>query len=159
MTYNNVFKISLYVLVVQLMPTRLRKPKHEAWLKLLAWPFQKILDQLNAYRTIKLKELSYNYQVGSIEKLLNDTFDSVERRIRLTEGVYIVPATIYTPTENKPLEMPFVIYTPEELASGNGDFIVQVPSALNLSDGDMIRLNALTRYYCLDDKAFKIEIV
>lgn len=158
MTFNNVYKIDLFSLVVQLLPTRLRKPKHIAWVKLIAWPFQKILDSLSTYRQKKIYDLSFDYTVGNIERVLNDTFDRLERRIHITEGIYIIPVTIYTPPENKPKEIPFVIYTPEELAAGNGDFIVNLPKELNLSSGDLIRLQALTRYYCLDDKAFKIEI-
>lgn len=159
MIYNNLFEIDLDDLVVQLLPMRLRKPKQVAWLRLLITLFKRNLKTLKQERELTLYRLTHNYQVGSIEKVLNDAFDFVDRRIRLSEGNYIVPTAIYQPTENKPLVTPYVIFKPDELAAGNGDFIVNIPKELNLSEGDIIRLTAIVRYYALDDKAFKIEMI
>jgi len=159
MLNNSAFDIDLDALVIQLMPIKLRTTIHNAWLRFLIWPFKQQLNALKTYRADTIYKLTHSTLVGSIEQVLNDGFDKVERRIRIKDGVKINALYIYTQVENKPVYLPKTIYTAAELAEIYSDFIVSIPMALGLTTPDIDRLKYLTRYYCADDKTFKIELI
>lgn len=159
MLNNSAFDIDLDALVIQLMPIKLRTTIHNAWLRFLIWQFKQQLNALKTYRADTIYKLTHSTLVGSIEQVLNDGFDKVDRRIRIKDGVKINALYIYTQTENKPVYLPKTIYTAAELAEIYSDFIVSIPMALGLTTPDIDRLKYLTRYYCADDKTFKIELI
>jgi len=184
MLQNNAFELDLDVLVAELLPTDLRKPKHIAWLKFLVRPFKKQLRILKIHRLETIEKLTHTSQVGSMEKVLNTHFDVIDRRIRIRPGHISSQTYIYKEVEQRPLYTPFFleggnenadysnplatylveytpfwIYTENEVANSYVDFVVYVPLVLALTGYDLIRLEAMVRYYCLDDKTFRIDII
>lgn len=177
MRFDNIFEIDYDELIVELLPTRLRKPKHIYWLSLLITPYKKMLRELKVHREETLYKITHDSRSGSIENVLNDAFDNVERRIRVKSPQKGVPTYLpqYTPfyletgeqeaEESNPLitylpqYTPFYIYREGEIAEVFVDFEVIVPADLNLQTSDEIRLKSLVRYYALKDKTFKIRYI
>lgn len=174
MIFDNVFEIDYDDLVVELLPTRLRKPKHIFWLRLLITPYKKMLNELRVFRQQSLYKITHDSRSGSIENVVNDAFDIDERRIRIRRPQKGVPTylTQFTPfylstgeqqaEESNPLITylpqftPFYIYNEGEAAEVFVDFEVVLPKDLNLQASDEIRLKSLVKYYALKDKTFKI---
>lgn len=159
MLHNNVFKIDVYQLAIQLLPTARRTPINMAFLKVLVLPFKKQLQRLNERRNANIYKLTHDARVGSVEKVLNDRFDIVERRIRITEGNRIDPLYIYQEAEDKQTYLPATIYTQQEIAERTTDFVVQVPQAIGLTPQDLIALRHLTYEYTEKFNQFKIELI
>lgn len=177
MNLDNLFEINYDKLIVELLPTRLRKPKQIYWLSLLISPYKKMLTELKAFRTESLYKVQHDSRTGSIENVLNDSFDPIERRIRIarTNNTTATYLPQYTPffietgdqeaEESNPLITylaqftPFYIYQENEVSEYFVDFEVKVPTDLGIQPTDELRLTALVKYYALKDKTFKITYV
>lgn len=160
MLYDKAFQINYYTLAIQLMPINWRKPIHMAFVKVLVSPFVMLLNQLNKFRNDTIYKLQHDSRIGKIEKVLNDNFDVVERRITIIEGQRKNQNYSYYRTENKePLETPFITYSIEELSEFSADFEICIPIAVGLIDSDLIRLNTLSRYYADKDKHFILKLI
>jgi len=158
MLYDNAFKIDFYTLAVQLMPLKWRKPIHIAFVKVLVSPFVLLLFQLQKSRKENIYKLQHDARVGKIEKVLNDTFDRIERRIIIVDGERKKQTYSYFSEENKTqLTTPFTTYFPEEVAEFSADFEVCVPLVVGLIASDFTRLNSLVKYYADKDKHFIIK--
>ena len=75
------YNIDFDTIVKTLLPVNLRKSKTIDFLKSLIAPLKALFSDFNTYRLNTLKLLSYNGQVISIQKKLNDDFDDNLRRI------------------------------------------------------------------------------
>ncbi|WP_373942669.1 hypothetical protein OEG92_05605 [Polaribacter sejongensis] len=160
MLNDNAFKVDFYALAVEQLPVRWRKPIHSAWVKVLVTPFVLILKSLNTYRATSIYKLQDDSRIGKIEKVLNDTFDKVERRIYITEGERKNQNYCYFRAENKPpLELPIIAYLTDELAEFAADFQINIPIEVGLIPSDLTRLNTLAKYYADKDKHFTIKII
>jgi hypothetical protein len=160
MLYDNAFKINYYTLAIQLMPTNWRKPIHIAFVKVLVSPFVLILRQLTKFRTESIYKLQHDGRIGKVEKVLNDKFDVVLRRILIIEGQRKNQTYSYFRTENKePLETPFITYSIDELSEFSADFEICIPTAVGLIPSDLQRLNTLAKYYADKDKHFTIKTI
>lgn len=159
MIHDNLFLVDYEKLAIQEMPTQWRKPVHVAWIKLLIYPFKKQLERLRAERTRNIYQLSHDSRVGRVEKVLNDRFDPIERRIRIGDGNRIDSLYLYTEAEAKQTYLPNVLYTEQEIADRNTDFKVLIPSVINLPAQELEALKFLTKYYTGKDKQFKIELI
>jgi hypothetical protein len=160
MLYNNAFKVNYYTLAIQLMPTKWRKPIHMAFVKVLVSPFVLMLKQFNNFRTETIYKLQHDSRIGSIEKVLNDQFDFIERRIIIVEGQRLNHQYSYYSYENKEqLETPFYSYSPGEISSFSADFEIWIPTAVGLIESDITRLETIAKYYTDKDKHFTIKTI
>ena len=158
MNYENAFKINYYKVSIQLMPIQWRKPLNVAFVKFLTILFDLLLVKLLKTRKQNLYLLQHDGRIGKIEKVLNDKFDKIERRIGLIDGDRKNQTYSYFSQENKTqLTTPFVSYFPEEVAEFSADFIVEVPLVVGLIDSDYLRLNSLVKFYADKDKHFIIK--
>ncbi|WP_448529206.1 hypothetical protein [Raineya sp.] len=82
--YN--YDFNLNKLIEQYLPIVLRKPKHLAWLRALFVPFGAFKGFFLDFVASRRKEVIQNGQVAKLETLLNDLYDSVQRRIRITDA-------------------------------------------------------------------------
>lgn len=157
---NNTYNVNWNKLISWLTPTALFKPKMFAWLKALVAPIGTLHTTFLQFRKQKLYELSITPQVYSLENLLNDKFDFIQRRIFITDGqpskkkyAYqqdeFVVNHIYQDTENKPL----YVYQPSELTQPTVHFIVNVPSSLTFDNAVMISILSVFK---LPSKKFDI---
>ena len=159
MLYNNAFQVDFYTLAIQLMPVKWRKPIHIAFVKVLASPFVLLLKNLRKSRSENIYKLQHDARVGKIEKVLNDKFDRIERRISIQDGERKKQNYSYFREENKPqLETPFTTYFPSEVAALSADFEICVPTEVGLITSDLTRLNTLVKYYADKDKQYIIKL-
>ena len=82
--YN--FDFDLNKLIEQYLPIVLRKPKHLAWLRALFMPFVVLKGFFLDFVSSRRREVMQNGQVARLETLLNDLYDSVQRRIRIIDA-------------------------------------------------------------------------
>lgn len=160
MLYNSLFSLDFYKLAVQHLPISKRTAIHIAFVKALVSPFVLLLKDLQKSRKANIYDLQHNGRVGKIEKVLNDNFDRIERRIRIQDGQRRKQTYSYFREENKPqLETPFTTYFPEEVAEFSADFEVTVPVEVGLINSDFTRLRGLVKKYADKDKHFIIKTI
>lgn len=141
------------------LPVRLRKVVQYAWLRCLITPVKWLAQMFRANRTGNLYRLAHNSQVVYLEAALNDTFDSISRRIYIADGPFRDPLYTYLVPEEKPLWIglisetgttiypdPEVLYTDMETAVMGIGFIVMIPAAITFN---MARLKAMVDLYRL----------
>ena len=150
------YKINFDKLVILLLPTFLRKPRMIAFLSLFskelttlynAWLLKKIADEI---------WLNHNSQVCYLRKILNDEFDDLERRIKITDGQLYERKYIYTLGEKKPVKLGRIyIRQTTDYADTGIDFFVIVPAEVNIEQ-NKYKLEALVNRYRLASKRFKV---
>lgn len=151
-TYN----FNIDKLLVLLTPTFLRKRKLVAWLRTLAMPLNKLLDDFKAHRERDLYNLTHNSQVCYLRKALNDEFDSQLRRIKIEDGTRNIRRYIYQRNVNRPLYLGrMFLYLRGNYIDGGVDFVVVLPRDLEY---DKYKLEALVNFYKLAGKRWTIRI-
>lgn len=161
MIFDNVYKYAIDKMLMHLLIIVLRKPKTYYWLLALSSPWIKLKSLFMSYRILSLYKIEHTPQVFSLENVLNDSFDSIERRIYIKDGIYInniwffnpeetAPVHFYNPEENQPQRF----YDPSELENLDVDFVVVIPKTLGLDQQAIIRLKSLLAYYALPDKTY-----
>jgi hypothetical protein len=144
----------------QNMPVEHRNPKHTAWLKSLCapgvWLYGLFLEARDAF----LYEIGHNGQVCRLRKMLNDKFDSTERRIYIADSEPVSPVYLFRDAELKPVyiytegeDSPVYLRRDEELNAG-GSFIVFVPEDLVY---DEIRMRNRIDNFKLAGKGYTIQ--
>lgn len=155
------FQVDFNRLLQLLMPVRLRKPIHIAWLCALLQPVRQLYLMFSFWRDTNLYTLKHNSQVVYLKAAINDMFDATERRIYILDGSLSDPLFVYLTAENTPLYLglpgeaalyysnPQWLYTRAEASFSDYDFIVVLPMGLVY---DTVRLNALIDKYRLPSK-------
>ncbi|XTB52982.1 hypothetical protein LDK11_12330 [Fusobacterium nucleatum] len=150
------YNLNIDKLLVLLTPTFLRKPKLIAWLRTLAMPLNKLLDDFKVHRERDLYNLAHNSQVCYLRKALNDEFDPQLRRIKIEDGRQNQRLYIYPRSANRPLYIGKVfLYQRGSYIDGGVDFVVVLPHGLEY---DRYKLEALVNFYKLAGKRWTIEI-
>ena len=150
------YNLNIDKLLVLLTPTFLRKPKLVAWLRTLAMPLNKLLDDFKVHRERDLYNLTHNSQVCYLRKALNDEFDTQLRRIKIEDGTRNIRRYIYQRNVNRPLYLGrMFLYLRGNYIDGGVDFVVVLPRGLEY---DKYRLEALVNFYKLAGKRWTIRI-
>lgn len=166
------FDIAVNTLTKQLLPTRVRSAKMKAWCRVLVTGVRDINDKFVTMRTDNVYTLTHNSQVYSIEAVLNDAFDAVNRDIYLGDPItnnliYLaVEAEFGTTAYESPRWLgtaaeeiagtgyePNFIYTPAETITGGYDFLIYVPGSVTY---DLSRFTALVSKFKLPSKTWNI---
>lgn len=160
---SSIFDINYHKLIRLLMPPRLRKVVHIAWLHSLTYPVNMLYQQYRRNRDANLYRLSITPQVVYMEKLLNDRYDRSNRGIRIADAVSNEVTLIYQEEESKPKFLyteseaqPIYIFTESEIGNEPVDFYVLVPGTVPYNDAEM---SALIDTYKLAGIAYKIQKV
>ncbi len=157
MFHFNIYTVDFRKLADWMLPTFLRKPKLLAYLKALLKPVINLYNDFKMFRSDILYKINHNGQVVYLQKVLNDRFDNIQRRIYITDGIINEPTYIYTHEEDKPVYLGTkYIYTREELKFKDVDFVVILPLDLVLSSEEEVRVNSLLKYYKLASKTYRI---
>nr|DAM93087.1 MAG TPA: hypothetical protein [Caudoviricetes sp.] len=150
------YNLNIDKLLVLLTPTFLRKPKLVAWLRTLAMPLNKLLDDFKVHRERDLYNLTHNSQVCYLRKALNDEFDPQLRRIKIEDGTRNIRRYIYQRNVNRPLYLGrMFLYLRGNYIDGGVDFVVVLPRDLEY---DKYKLEALVNFYKLAGKRWTIRI-
>lgn len=81
MINGNIYIISYQAFKEQLLPLLLRKPKTLAMLEALISPLVTLYNDFFAFKTKAIYKTEHNAAITLLQKVLNDHFDDVERRI------------------------------------------------------------------------------
>ena len=150
------YNFNIDKLLVLLTPTFLRKRKLVAWLRTLAMPLNKLLDDFKEHRERDLYNLTHNSQVCYLRKALNDEFDPQLRRIKIEDGTRNIRRYIYQRNVNRPLYLGrMFLYLRGNYIDGGVDFVVVLPRGLEY---DKYKLEALVNFYKLAGKRWTIRI-
>ena len=150
------YNLNIDKLLVLLTPTFLRKPKLVAWLRTLAMPLNKLLDDFKVHRERDLYNLTHNSQVCYLRKALNDEFDPQLKRIKIEDGMRNIRRYIYQRNINRPLYLGrMFLYLRGNYIDGGVDFVVVLPRGLEY---DKYKLEALVNFYKLAGKRWTIRI-
>jgi len=146
-----------------MLPIRRRKATFLHWLFCLVEPLIQLHGQFMQFRDRTNYKLSHTPQVFSIENVLNDAFDRVQRRIYIEDGIYTFPVYFYDRADDKPVFFfdradaePVRFYDRKSLGKLDVDFTVVLPTGFNISAPEMIRLRALIDFYRLPDKTYTV---
>ena|SRR5437868_11020656 len=144
---DKIYDINFKKLVTWLVPERIAKATTISWLLALVSPVFTVWLSFKKYRTQKLYELYITPQVCYLERLLNDKYDYVQRRIVIDDPIERFPTYIFKEAELKPVAVfkksenhPIWIYTEGEAGALQDDFIILVPKLLKFSENEMMQL-------------------
>lgn len=162
MANNNIYNVNWRKLLLWLIPTPLRKLYLLQWLIAITWPLQRLFNQLLSFRDFTLYWLGINSQVCYLEKMLNDRYDPILRRIYIERPPSFDPTYIFLSAELKPVYLytaaennPIHLWTKGETLIGGVDFYVVVPFAVGWPN--FIEMNALIDKNKLPDKENAIK--
>ncbi|PQJ09487.1 hypothetical protein CJD36_019805 [Flavipsychrobacter stenotrophus] len=155
-------------LVKDTTPTLLRKRKWLAWLNVLVSPIKWQYDAFTAYRNYTLYLLSHNGQVVSLQAVLNDAFDPIDRQIYIDDTDFPENIWLALDAELDPVWLPLDgegepvwLATDDEVANaGSGPaFKVRVPVAVSLLPiYSEYRLRGLVDTYRLAGKSIYVVV-
>ncbi|GAA5096962.1 hypothetical protein GCM10023210_31400 [Chryseobacterium ginsengisoli] len=170
---DELFDISFRKLAVWYLPTFLRTRIMKAFIIMLIYPMELLYIEFMKVRKRNLIKMNHNYQKFSMEKRLNDAFDTVSRRIKIVKAVQYEGVFIYTEGEIDPSspgyfsgninnkmkwvngdDKPIYLRMESELTS-EFDFIVEIPN----TNIDQAQLRAEINFYVLQSKNYDIKII
>lgn len=140
---DNTYSVNWNKLISWLTPSVLFKPKIFALLKSIVAPISLLQGEFIGYRYQVNYELSITGQVCRLEKLLNDRYDPVDRRIYISNGNpspkkfafkqnEFVPQPVYTEPEN----VGYFIFQEGEITQQTYHFNVNVPVGLAFDENE-----------------------
>lgn len=147
------------------IPERLRNPVLTAFVMVMVSPVVLLYNSLLSFRALVLYKLTITPQVVFLEKLLNDRYDNVERRIFIADGKQYTPTFLFTKAELKPFflfrkaEVGFLekyFFLKNETGQFTWDFVIHIPAVINFNQNELV---ALVNTYKLPAKTFKIKII
>lgn len=131
------YNINWDVLLINLLPSFLRKPFLVGYIRSLVAPIESLHYKWHNWRLDNIYKIEHTGQVCSLRGSLNDKFDPVERRIYIGDGQFFDTTYIYTEAEEQKLnvytegeESTIWLRTESETADTGLDFIVFVPVAI-----------------------------
>lgn len=144
------------------LPIALRGSRFIAYVRLCLFSLERLHNEFLLYRALANYKLEHDSTKASLEKLLNDRFDDVQRRIYITQGVLEEPLYLYRPNEQKEVyiyhikDYREVFIKSQNLIGSTVDFIVVCPIFLQSKE---IEIKALINYYKLYSKNYVINYV
>lgn len=149
------FQINIDRLVLLLLPTFLRTPMIFAVVRAMVQPVYTLLDLFNSNRTSNLYNLGHNGQVCYLRAMLNDVFDTDQRRIRISDTERYDWTFIYPEAADNPLWLDTVVIASEDFTGDDAsDFSVIVPEGI--SQAIRPQMISLINYYKLVGKRYSI---
>lgn len=149
------YKVDFDKLIIELLPTPMRKPKNFGFLRALISPIASLHIRWGNMRKENIKRLSYNSQKCYLRGVLNDRYDPFERRITISNTNKKAKDYIYTQAENLPVYLGTMWLEPEFNYEGSTvDFLVNVPQEImNLKINEIV---ATIESYVLAGKSYQI---
>jgi hypothetical protein len=142
---------------------QLRATNMMSYIDILVNPVIFLYQDFMRFRKQKIYELAITPQVCYLERLLNDRYDLVQRRIVIVDTILQSSKYIYRDDELKPVFFyqdselqPLYFFSDGETQTSFDDFIVKVPATIVFEVAEM---KSLIKQFCLAGKTFKIELV
>lgn len=142
-----------------LVPNYVKHPRLTNWLQSLIKPIVSNYLSFKLYREAKIYQLTITPQVCYLEKLLNDRYDYILRRIVIEDSIDKDVTFIYMDAELKPVYLGSkFIFTAGESGVSSNDFIIKVPLVMQFTFEEPEMLS-LTKAYKLAGMVPKIQYV
>lgn len=162
----NRYLIQFATLAKNLLPPFLRKSRMLDWLRALVRPIQSLNQRFMDFMNRIRYRMRFNGQVIYLQRILNDFYDPVLRRIYIGNGnplglpnfVYnrIEGRRIFTRNRSEMLPTPFLRNRAEY--SNAVDFVVWVPISILTADPENARrIRALVNQYRLAGRRFRVQ--
>jgi hypothetical protein len=135
------YNFNLKRLVLSILPVSLRSGNFKYFLFALNGQFKTVFLSFTSFRLKQLKNLTYSCQYPYLQKLLNNKFDNLQRRIKVSDGNFQEPILVYPQEDQIPLILPFIVYPAENY--NFPPFLVKIPAAFQ---NNINMLNQLKRY-------------
>ncbi len=143
-----------------LLPRLIRQPKVKALVDSFMIGFDTLYSTFLKNRIANLYFLEINGQVVKLEKMLNDKYDFVARRIYISDGIYTHLYYLYMNAEDRPLfindTIPNYIYLLPEQGYGSASFIINIMAVIEFNEDE---LRGLVDTYKLVSKKYSINII
>ncbi|MDD2635606.1 MAG: hypothetical protein PHW82_08935 [Bacteroidales bacterium] len=143
-----------------LLPRLIRQPKAKAFVDSFMISFDNLYAKFFKNRIANLYFIEINGQVVKLEKMLNDKYDFVQRRIYLSDGIYTHLEYLYTNAEDRVIYIydttPTYLYQTSEQGYGQTSFVINILDAINFNEAE---LRGLVDTYKLVSKQYSINII
>lgn len=164
---SNVYFINWIRLVKNFLFIQIRKSFLVKWLRILVTPIEWIYNAFLAFRLDCLYKANHNCQIIYLEAVLNDAFDTIQRRIRVKNAVFKQSVFFYDPLDEKDVylynpanDQPVWLYYPEQFEGDGCDFYVFIPPDVELNESLRpaleIQISGLIDFYKLYSKNYRI---
>lgn len=137
MINGNIYTIALDDFVNQVLLRHLRRPKILDWLYGLIAPLISHYTLFTAFKNEAIYKTEHNASVTLLQKVLNDHFDIIPRRIFINNADVVPTEHYYNPGEGDPFYFyddpngpPEYFLDPEAYNTYGGDFTVFLPNAI-----------------------------
>lgn len=161
---SNYYNINYERIGVLLLPTFLRKPITEAFIKAMLKPLDNVNSTFTEYRE-SLDTNSYS-QVCYLQGLINDNYDPLERRIRIRQAALNEDTFLFWKRNIKKLVrickrsstgfIPRLMSRKCFIGSENPDFEIVLPTGFTLSENEETYMRALVNQNKLASKTYII---
>ena len=151
------FKVDLYKLLVWLTPEWLRADTLLLLCKAWIWPLIQVYEKFILFRDAKLYRLRHNSQVCFYQKVLNDRFDAIQRRIEIVD--FDGHDRIYFWSDAARLDVYFgtQYFWPDSTYADSGvDYTVRIPADIATTNSDYQQLVGLINEYKFAGKGYNI---
>lgn len=154
----SLFDVDIRRLGLQLLPMCLRKPLMGALVYAVTQPAAAELKALLQYRREVCEEMKRNGQTCNLQRMLNDTFDPIQRGITIIETDRSTGITLWLRAEGKTLTTPQTLNSRGYGGSTDLDFAVRLPGRLK-GVVDERKLCSMVRRYKLAGMRFGLEYI
>lgn len=149
------YNIDFDKLLKLITPPFLQKKVFMVFVSVSLEPIKTIYNDWIINRDARLYNLEHSGQVCYLRKVLNDRFDSTQRRIQIADGNQYDRTYIYTRVEQNPKYLgKLTLHSRSDYADTGVDFIVYAPSSIITENNYAIE--ALVNEYKQDVKRFKV---
>lgn len=136
--------INFTKLIFNVLPTLLRG--NLAWfIRTLIYPICRVYWLFMDFRDKQKTALSYNSQYPNLQRLLNDKFDNILRRIKIYDGNFQTPLIIYPTADQIEVITPIMIYPAYYYSYP--PFIVELPSIFQNDQNKINQINKIVNIY------------
>ncbi|HUM50496.1 MAG TPA: hypothetical protein PK431_01735 [Chitinophagales bacterium] len=147
-----------------LLPFDLRKIRIISYLFALIEPIKAMYNAFLQFMLDQLYDAKINGQVIKLERVLNDTFDPIDRRIFITDGEYYTPSVFYEEYKDIPVifyeegNINNPIFYSETSLDGrvSFNFFVNVPESVFF---DKTHVRAVVNKYRIFGRTFDIILI
>ena len=152
----NHYKIDFKYLALAITPAVLRTHLQMAFQTLLLSPVSRLARLFDSYRGETNYRIRHNGQVCHLRAVLNDMFDSIERRIQIEDLIPQRELVVWKRSQNKPIMLGTTIVSKRGFGVSNGyDFVIVCPYELQ-GKIDETRMSAVCDQYKLASKRYTI---
>lgn len=140
-------------------PYLIRQTNWRLLMSVLTSPLDALVDTFTAFRAAKMYRFSHNSQTCYLRAVLNDSLDSYQRRITITDFSNGRDRIFFWPqTSERDVNFGSPVYFwPNDQYSDSGlDFTVNIPTDVATTDSGMALLKALLNEYKLAGKKYNI---